>query len=210
MNYQKIYNALIEKYKNIQVEGYVEKHHIIPKCMGGNNTEENLVKLSPKAHFVAHHLLHKIYPTNRKLASAFGMMICGTTRKLTYTAKMYDAARKVNSLAKRGKSRPDLAEINRRRRKPPKEKIFKQRKNTLEEYNLRKKLEGFTPEEIENKRKAGRARKGVVMSEEGRKSCRIAALKRAKTAPIIVCFKCGHKQKRSPNFYRYHNDNCFI
>lgn len=32
--------------------------------------------------------------------------------------------------------------------------------------------------------------------------------KLTKEIPIITCTTCGAKAKRSPNFFRYHNDNC--
>lgn len=78
MNSTKIYNNLIEKVKkenrlknNII---YYEKHHIIPKCMGGHNGEQNLVLLTYKEHILSHWLLSKIYPLNHKLACAFRNM----------------------------------------------------------------------------------------------------------------------------------------
>ena len=37
--------------------GYTEVHHIIPRSMGGDNSESNLVKLSYRQHFIAHKLL---------------------------------------------------------------------------------------------------------------------------------------------------------
>lgn len=40
---------------------YVEKHHINPRCLGGNNTKENLVFLTYKEHFICHLLLTKCY-----------------------------------------------------------------------------------------------------------------------------------------------------
>ena len=52
MNYQKIYNQIIERAKNRQLEGYKEKHHIIPRCLNGNNDKENLVKLTAREHFL--------------------------------------------------------------------------------------------------------------------------------------------------------------
>ena len=38
-----------------------EKHHIIPRCMGGNDLKNNLVSLTIEEHFLAHKLLAKIY-----------------------------------------------------------------------------------------------------------------------------------------------------
>jgi hypothetical protein len=65
MNYQNIYNNLVTKAQNRVLEGYSEKHHIVPKCMGGSNDKANLVKLAAKEHFLAHKLLVRIHPKVR-------------------------------------------------------------------------------------------------------------------------------------------------
>jgi hypothetical protein len=60
--YQRWYNSLIFKAKNRNNNyGYYESHHIIPKCTGGSNNLDNLVKLTFREHFIAHALLCKIY-----------------------------------------------------------------------------------------------------------------------------------------------------
>ena len=64
MNYKKIYNALIERAQNRIIDGYAEKHHIIPRCMNGTDDKENIVELTPEEHFVAHQLLVKILPVS--------------------------------------------------------------------------------------------------------------------------------------------------
>jgi hypothetical protein len=74
MNYKQHYDNLINRAKNRQIIGYKEKHHIIPKCLGGNNSKINLVELTPEEHFVAHQLLVKIYPTERKLVYALSAL----------------------------------------------------------------------------------------------------------------------------------------
>lgn len=72
MDYQKIYNAIIEKARlRNELDIYFEKHHIIPKSLGGEDTEENLVKLTFKEHFICHRLLTKIYPKENKMHYAF-------------------------------------------------------------------------------------------------------------------------------------------
>jgi hypothetical protein len=43
--------------------------------MGGEDTDVNLVNLTPEEHYVAHQLLIKIYPENKKLIKAAVMMI---------------------------------------------------------------------------------------------------------------------------------------
>lgn len=51
MNYQKIYDCLISRglkrgLNKKKIDYYTERHHIIPKCMGGDNSKENLVLLT--------------------------------------------------------------------------------------------------------------------------------------------------------------------
>jgi hypothetical protein len=83
MNYKQIYDELIARGKTratskknaIEILGYCECHHIIPKCMGGTNDKTNLVFLSAREHFIAHILLIKIYPSNYKLLLACSRML---------------------------------------------------------------------------------------------------------------------------------------
>jgi len=77
MNYNKIYNQLIERAQNRTLEGYKEKHHIIPKCLGGSNGKENLVELTAREHFLCHRLLCEIYPNEAKLKYALFLMAIG-------------------------------------------------------------------------------------------------------------------------------------
>ena len=39
---------------------YYERHHILPKCMGGVD-ENNITYLTPREHYIAHWLLCKIH-----------------------------------------------------------------------------------------------------------------------------------------------------
>lgn len=84
----KTYNNLISKGKTRglnkgELDYYTEKHHIIPKCMGGTNDESNLVLLTAREHIIAHMLLSCIYPDNEKLLSSVTKMFSEgkTTRK---------------------------------------------------------------------------------------------------------------------------------
>ncbi len=74
MNYQWHYNRLIERGKNRVVDGYTERHHIVPRCIGGSNDPDNLVVLTPEEHYVAHQLLVKMYPGHSGLVYAAVMM----------------------------------------------------------------------------------------------------------------------------------------
>lgn len=86
MNYKKIYDQLINRAKTrVLPEGtYSEKHHIKPRCLGGNNSNFNLVALTAREHYVAHKLLVEIYPDNRKLFHAYWAMATFTKGGRTY------------------------------------------------------------------------------------------------------------------------------
>ena len=70
MNYQAHYDRLIHRARNRVLEGYVERHHVLPKCMGGSDATDNLVQLTAAEHFVAHQLLCKLHPGVKGLAFA--------------------------------------------------------------------------------------------------------------------------------------------
>jgi hypothetical protein len=74
MNYLLHYQNLINRAKNRILSEYTESHHIIPRCLGGSDDAENLVKLTPEEHYVAHQLLIKIHPDSMKLINAAIMM----------------------------------------------------------------------------------------------------------------------------------------
>jgi hypothetical protein len=84
MNYQKIYDSIIERAKIENREKndsvYYEAHHILPICLGGTGNvkqykwHENLVLLTAREHFVCHWLLHELHPENKELTKAFCMM----------------------------------------------------------------------------------------------------------------------------------------
>ena len=75
MNYAEHYDKLISKYgSTIKPVGYSERHHVIPKCLGGSDEDSNLVYLSAEAHYVAHQLLVKMYPEHYGLSYAAMLM----------------------------------------------------------------------------------------------------------------------------------------
>ena len=61
MNYRQVYSNLIKKRRMLKPSGYTEKHHVIPKSLGGSNSSSNLVNLTAREHFIAHLLLSKMY-----------------------------------------------------------------------------------------------------------------------------------------------------
>ena len=50
---------------------YCEKHHILPKCFGGDRSKNNLIKIPYRWHIICHYLLHKAFPEDSSLAAAY-------------------------------------------------------------------------------------------------------------------------------------------
>jgi len=69
------YDILITRAQNRKPPSeYCELHHIIPKCLGGENTKENLVLLTAREHYIAHLLLSKIFPNHLGIITAILVM----------------------------------------------------------------------------------------------------------------------------------------
>lgn len=72
-----------------------ERHHIVPKALGGTNEKTNLVYLTPKEHFICHHLLTKftLGEDRSKMLFAFWGFVnfCGPRNIEDYkvTARVY-------------------------------------------------------------------------------------------------------------------------
>jgi len=63
MNYQRIYSEFIaDRLTKQPVKPvYFEKHHIIPRSLGGGDEKSNIIRLTPEDHFFAHCCLAKIH-----------------------------------------------------------------------------------------------------------------------------------------------------
>lgn len=125
MKYEKIYSSLMNRGKNRDRQGYMERHHIIPKCLGGTDTKDNLVYLTAREHYIAHRLLTKIYPKNPSLWFAFAGM-SRVIGEREYTSHQYEMMKESRSKAMR---------MDNPVHKMSKEEIDK-RMDKLKSYNL--------------------------------------------------------------------------
>ena len=98
MTYDKfIQNILNTRGRFACLDGYHERHHIIPKCMNGSNSQDNLIDLYAREHFIAHKLLAEENPQNYQLKYAYWNMCQCTGRdgqdKYIPTPEEYEEAR---------------------------------------------------------------------------------------------------------------------
>lgn len=129
MNYALAYQRLIaHAQQRVCVNGYVERHHILPKALGGSDDSSNLVALTAREHFIAHMLLAKMHggsmwhaitimkKDGRGSSRSFAMarkklsdLMVGNKR--TLGMKMSEESRMKMSQARKGKSgRPQSEE----------------------------------------------------------------------------------------------------
>lgn len=98
--YTKWYNSLINKAKNRNINSYTEKHHIIPSSLGGTNDMGNLVKLTPREHFVCHLLLTKMTTGNDRYKMIYALHMISNIRAIgdgryTPSSKLYEISKKL-------------------------------------------------------------------------------------------------------------------
>ena len=106
MTYSAIYCSLIERrISNPLSDGeYGEVHHIIPKSEGGDNSQDNLIRLSARDHYVAHLLLAKIYDDQKMYSAVIYMQTGCKNRKFKFNSRLYETIRKEYSSKISGKN----------------------------------------------------------------------------------------------------------
>ena len=119
MNYVKIYESIIERSKlrgldKRKLEGYHERHHIIPACYFKSRKiasyTENMVLLTGREHFVVHMLLWKIDKLNRALFMAhYRNSRCFKDAK--FSSRQYEILKEYRSKLLSGKGNP-MYEMN--------------------------------------------------------------------------------------------------
>lgn len=173
MDYNKIYYQLIERAKTEKREKgngvYYEKHHIIPRCLGGTDEKNNLVLLTGDEHFVAHLLLVKIYDDPKLVFAA---------NRMTHTN---DQQVRNNKCYKWLKEKAAQAHSNRVVSEETREKLRqanlgKTKWTDEDKKKMSKSRKGHKYNTPEVRKKIGDAHRGKVVSEETREKLRQASL----------------------------------
>ena len=99
--YQKWYDQIIDRTRNRTIEGYVERHHIVPKSLGGTDEESNLVALTAREHLIAHMLLPRFAENKKPMWLALWCMVHMGEVKLT--GRLYEQVKIEISAALKGR-----------------------------------------------------------------------------------------------------------
>ena len=199
MNYQKIYENLTAK---DMIADYTEKHHIIPRCMGGSDDIENIVCLTPEAHYVAHQLLVKIYPDNHKLIKAAHMMTVGRNTNKSYGW----LKRKHSETMKQRPSNRKGVKLSAETRS--KMKAARQSRSTNYAVSAETRIKISNAAKIRKENGICSPKKGKpgnLHSAETKAKMRESHL--GKVKPKIICPHCN-KEGAAHTLARWHGDNC--
>jgi hypothetical protein len=195
--YTQCYYNIVEQAKARSTVGYFERHHIIPKSLGGSNDASNLVALTAREHFICHWLLTKMLPKSpeqKKLYHAFSAFaMISSNQQRTITSRQYQILSKASKIALKGnthnKGKVRTLEANEKQRQTMlakyKEKSYIHAGKTYEEM--------YGPDAQERKAKL-KGPRGPRKNPPGPQQ-------------LVVCPHC-RKTGGVSNMKRYHFDNC--
>lgn len=199
MNYQQHYDNLMNRAKDRNLTGYSERHHILPRCLGGGNEAENLVRLTAEEHYVAHQLLVKIHPGNHRLIWA-AMAMTNGTKNHQRSNKVHGWLRRKFSamLSERHKGRVMSDES---KAKMSKARIGKKTQPHSDETKAKMSVASLgKPKSEAHKLACSKARKGKTTkpcSQEIREKIRIRNIETAKTRDFSYLQDADYKTQQS-------------
>lgn len=92
--YTKWYHSIILSAQNRgEITGYHEIHHILPKCLGGDDSINNLVKLTAREHFICHLLLIRMVLGRPKFQMIHALFLMGHSRGFTLNSRLFSMIR---------------------------------------------------------------------------------------------------------------------
>lgn len=182
MNYYKIYDSLMSSRQTLNrksnKDGMLERHHILPKSLGGTNDKNNLVYLTPREHFIAHLLLTKIHggKDKAKMIFAFAKMCqCNPNQKRTVNSRYFEMSKRLMSLHCSGENSSFYGKTHSNETK----KRFSEQKKGANNPMFGKPApnRGITPAPLSNeaKHRISVAHKGKITSDETKLKMSIAA-----------------------------------
>ena len=205
------YNIIDNRKKNVLSENlYYEKHHIIPKSLGGSNEKENLVKLLPREHFLVHWIIIKMCTSKTqeiKMKHALTRMMDRNdiTEAHNWSKWQYEIGAKTRSQVM-----TDRAKIGKSPNQNKKHTMETKEKMRIKKLGVKRNPEviGYLKtrkHSTETKEKISNGLKGRIFSEDSRRKS--SECQKGRPAEIVCCPHC-EKTGGKPIMMRYHFNNC--
>ena len=100
--YTKWYYNIIKVARARILDGYTEKHHIVPKCLGGSNHKYNIVPLTAREHFICHWLLTKMVSETKHTYQMWNAFSCMLYRKNEHQQRYKINSKTFNNIKEQG------------------------------------------------------------------------------------------------------------
>jgi hypothetical protein len=232
--YTKIYYSLISnaKSRNFKTRkeavitlNYVERHHIIPISLGGDNSNLNLVYLTAREHFVAHWLLSKMCDgkNHTKMVNAFWAMKRKGENQYRYSTKITSRAfeklkiirKEILSKNMSGEGNPMFGKTGSlapcHGRTGEKHPLFGTKTSPESNKKRSDKLSGVPKSKESNKKRSDSHRGKKHDYQKGEKNQCFIQLKNG-NHPSQIKKTCPHCEKTVSinSFAKYHGANCHM
>jgi hypothetical protein len=189
--YLRWYQSIVLTAQKRVLTGYVEKHHIVPRSLGGTDSASNIVSLTAREHFVCHMLLTRITSGHHQVLMKFALgkfIQTAPGQERSFTSWEYNKIREAISQARTGHKHSDNARkkmSDKRKGRAPWNKGIKQgphseesNKNRSSTLTGRERTPEFCQRVSEGKKGHKSGMTGKKHSEETLQKMREAALRR--------------------------------
>lgn len=174
MKYEELYHRLCARGKIRAKPSVSERHHIVPKCMGGSNDKSNLTDLTPREHFIAHQLLYKLHPHVKGILQSVTLMSSYEKYKLNgrqyewlkTLAKTIPGPMKGRKLSKETKLKMSLASKGKPKTEEMKKNLSKAKTGTKLSEEHKSNLRGKIRSEETRQKLSAAASKRIVSDEQ--------------------------------------------
>jgi rubrerythrin len=216
------YNNIIDRARerDLPADTYTEKHHIIPRSLGGNNSVDNIVSLTAREHFVAHWLLTKmtVGAEQKKMAYACKMMMhshSGKHNRHKISSRKYETLRQnLNSILKDREFTDEwLAKLSasaQKRADNESDDAKQIRRNNMIKANKSRKGEKRIATTGEKNHFYGKGFFGADNHFYGKSHSEDTLKILRVPKPKYVCKHCGTVVGGKSNYDRWHGDNCKV
>jgi hypothetical protein len=185
--YTRWYYNIIQRAKSrkLPTDVYIEKHHIVPRSLGGDNQQENIVSLTAKEHFICHMLLVKMTTGKSKRSMAYAawqMTNIDSRQRYSPTSRIYSLLKKNLSETYKG---------------VPKTKIhWLGKSHSTQTKTLQSEVKKSSNNPMWGKKHKKKSKETISEKQKGIPK------------PKFVCSKCQATVGGMSNLLRWHEDNC--
>lgn len=205
------YSIITKANQRVNQTGYVEKHHIIPKSLGGSNDVSNLVKLTAKEHFICHLLLIRMTEGKSKVKMRYAawMMVKNNPyqNRTVITGRKFQLLREQLIIANKERPGPNLGMVTSDETKQKLSKALKGKNTRPKTEEHKQKLRAPKTDEHKKALSLSRIGKSWGHKHSNETKSKMSAWQKGISKPTLTCEHCN-KTISDLNYKRWHGSNC--